>query len=474
MAAWKREQAMAPDDQRLIQHLMRTRLDCFVQQAFISTYDKRLEPAWFQEPFCYALQSAAEAKTCRLLVTMPPRHLKSFSAAVCLPAFLIGNDPTRKIMIAVYSSDLAEEHMRLLRPLLDTRWFQTSFPDCRVVRADSGKLVTSRNGEIRFIFVGGPVTGLGNTHLIVDDIIKAQDVVSAARRKAAEDFVRKTCVTRNDDPQSAHTIAIMQRLHVHDLPSALVATGYQLLNLPSIAERNQLLDAYGGRQVAWREGELLWPQRYTHAVLEQFKIDMGEAAFSAQFLQAPRLSDGILVNLSRLRFVDEPFARDQLRYVVISVDPAVRDAPDCDYSAISVFGFDGRRWCLMDVIEKRLDYPDLKEAVHSCVLDWDANDLLIENGHTGWALFKELTNRGLNAWRRNPNGSKAERLNLALEALYSGDVVFPRGLKCTETLLDQFRSFPDGHDDVLDSVTQFINWIPSAPFNRFISRATSF
>lgn len=465
---------MTPTDQRLMQHAVRTRLDYFVRQAFLSTYEKRLEPAWFQGPFCFALQSAAEAKTCRLLVTMPPRHLKSFTAAVCLPAFLLGNDPTRKIMIATYSSDLAEEHMRLLRPLLDTRWFQTSFPGCRIVRADNGKLVTSRNGEIRFIFVGGPVTGLGNTHLIVDDIIKAQDVGSAARRKAAEDFVRKTCMTRNDDPQSAHTIAIMQRLHVNDLPAALAETGYQRLNLPSIADTDQTLLSYGNRRFTWCTGELLWPQRYTHAVLEQFRIDMGEAAFSAQFLQAPRLSDGMMVDLSRLHFVEEPPDRDRLRYVVISVDPAVRDAPDCDYSAISVFGFDGTRWYLMDVIERRLDYPDLKEAVHGCAVNWGADQLLIENGHTGWALYRELGARGLPVWSRKPNGGKAERLNLALEALYSGDVVFPRGAASTETLMDQFRSFPDGHDDVLDSVTQFINWIPLAPFNRFISRATIF
>ena len=308
----------------------------------------------------------------------------------------------------------------------------------------------------------------------VDDIIKAQDVGSAARRKAAEDFVRKTCVTRNDDPQSAHTIAIMQRLHVNDLPAALAETGYQRLNLPSIADTDQTLLSYGGRRFTWRTGELLWPQRYTHAVLEQFRTDMGEAAFSAQFLQAPRLSDGMMVDLSRLHFVEEPPDRDRLRYVAISLDPAVRDAPDCDYSAISVFGFDGTRWHLMDVIERRLDYPDLKEAVQACELEWGADAVIIENGHTGWALYRELANLGLPVWRQQPSGSKAERLNLALGALYSGEVVFPRGAQCTEILLDQFRSFPDGHDDVLDSVTQFINWIPLAPFNRFISRATIF
>ncbi len=465
---------MTQADQRLMQHAVRSRLDRFVRQSFFSTYNKPLEPAWFHEPLCFAIQSAAEAKTCRQLVTMPPRHLKSFSAAICLPAFLIGHDPTRKIMIAVYSSGFAEDHMRLLRPILDERWFQTSFPGCRVVRSDSERLITSRNGEIRFIYVGGAVTGLGNTHLIVDDIIKAQDVGSAARRKAAEDFVRKTCMTRNDDPQSAHTIAIMQRLHVDDLPAALIETGYSHLSLPSIAQKDQVLNSYNGRKFEWREGKLLWPKWYGHQVLDQLKRDLGEADFSAQYLQAPRISDGILTDLSRLNFVDQPFSRDQLRYVAISLDPAVRDAPDCDYSAMSIFGFDGTRWCLMDVIERRLDYPDLKEAVQACVLEWDADAVLIESGHTGWALYRELANLGLPVWRRQPSGSKAERLNLALGALYSGEVVFPRGARCTEILLDQFRSFPDGHDDVLDSVTQFINWIPLAPFNRFISRATIF
>jgi hypothetical protein len=34
----------------------------------------------------------------RLIITLPPRHLKSITTSVAFPAFVLGNDPSKKII----------------------------------------------------------------------------------------------------------------------------------------------------------------------------------------------------------------------------------------------------------------------------------------------------------------------------------------------------------------------------------------
>ena len=45
-----------------------------------------------------ALQKVASGATTRLIVNIPPRNLKSICSSVALPAFLLGHNPTKKIV----------------------------------------------------------------------------------------------------------------------------------------------------------------------------------------------------------------------------------------------------------------------------------------------------------------------------------------------------------------------------------------
>jgi hypothetical protein len=46
----------------------------------------------------------------RLIITIPPRHLKSICTSVALPAFILGHDPTRRIICVSYSQVPASVH----------------------------------------------------------------------------------------------------------------------------------------------------------------------------------------------------------------------------------------------------------------------------------------------------------------------------------------------------------------------------
>ena len=53
--------------------------------------------------------NAVRGEIRRLIITVPPRHLKSLCVSIAYPAFLLGHDPTRRIIAASYSSELAEK-----------------------------------------------------------------------------------------------------------------------------------------------------------------------------------------------------------------------------------------------------------------------------------------------------------------------------------------------------------------------------
>jgi len=278
-------------------------------------------------------------------------------------------------------------------------------------------------------------------------------------------------MTRFDDPRETRMIVISQRLHLHDLASRLLEQGrYDHLNLSSIIDRELVLPTYGGAAVRFRPGDLLSPTRFPQAELDRLSEEMGEVAFSAQYLQTPVPGDGAIVNLSRLKRVDEPFAASELDYTVMSIDPAVRTGPHNDFTAITVFGRSNGLWCLLDLLERRLDFTGLKEAAIGLAEKWRPDRTLIEGCHTGDALISDFPADRFPVRRQKPDGSKADRLAVACGRFYSGALLFPRNPAWAERVFAQFRSFPDGHDDIVDSITQFIAWLRTADMDALVAR----
>jgi hypothetical protein len=73
---------------------------------------------WHIDAMCHELSQVIEGKTRRLIITVPPRSLKSICASVCLPAFFLGHDPARRIICVSYSEALARKHANDCRALM--------------------------------------------------------------------------------------------------------------------------------------------------------------------------------------------------------------------------------------------------------------------------------------------------------------------------------------------------------------------
>ncbi|MHC4406424.1 MAG: phage terminase large subunit, partial [Planctomycetota bacterium] len=174
---------------------LRTYLYYFVRKAFGTLHPgQSFIPARHVEAMCRELQKVADGDVRRLLITVPPRHLKSICAAVCLPAWLLGRDPGLTAIVASYGQDLAAGHARSFRSVIEAPWYRRLFPAMEVhpKRNTEMEIMTTRRGGRKAVSLGGSVTGFGADVLIVDDLMKAADAQSDIERQRAKDFYEQT------------------------------------------------------------------------------------------------------------------------------------------------------------------------------------------------------------------------------------------------------------------------------------------
>src|SRR5262249_25053663 len=116
----------------VLDHLLREHLYSFVRRAFETLHPgESFIPSPHVEAICWQLQQVAEGRIRRLLITMPPRHLKSICTSVGFAAWMLGRNPALKILVAHYGQDLAVNHSHDFRTVVEAPWCQEVFPRLR-------------------------------------------------------------------------------------------------------------------------------------------------------------------------------------------------------------------------------------------------------------------------------------------------------------------------------------------------------
>ena len=83
-----------------------------------------------------AFDRIADGKIKRLIINMPPRHTKSEFASHMFPAYLVGRNPSLKILQATHTADLAVKFGRKIRDLMLMEDFEKVF-DNVLINPDS-------------------------------------------------------------------------------------------------------------------------------------------------------------------------------------------------------------------------------------------------------------------------------------------------------------------------------------------------
>ncbi|HEX3413773.1 MAG TPA: terminase, partial [Stellaceae bacterium] len=125
----------------------------------------------------------------RLIINLPPRHLKSLLASVAFPAWCLGHDPSAQILCVSYAQDLADKLSRDCRHIVAGDWYRGIFPTrLSPQRAAAPEFDTTAQGCRLATSVGGVLTGRGADIVIIDDPLKPEEALSQAQRQMANEW----------------------------------------------------------------------------------------------------------------------------------------------------------------------------------------------------------------------------------------------------------------------------------------------
>jgi predicted phage terminase large subunit-like protein len=454
-------------DRRLLDAVLRDDPAAFVQKSFgVVAPGADFRDNWHIHAIAYELQRVLRGETKRLLITMPPRSLKSICTSVAFVAFVLGHDPTMRIVCVSYAEDLAAKHARDCRAVMGSSWYRRLFPNTRLSRAKNAELdfETTRSGGRLSTSVGGSLTGRGGSLIIIDDPQKPGDAMSEPRRASTLDWFRNTLTSRLDDKGEDAIVVVMQRLHVDDLAGYLLETGnWTHLNLPAIALSDEAIALGNGRFHQRRAGDLLHPEREPLEVLNEIKATMGEFNFSAQYQQSPLPEKGNLIRWEWFGTFSQPPEVGPGGRIVQSWDFAVKDGEQNDWCVCVTAQVKGKAVSIVDIYRERLNYPAQREALIRLARQHRAHVILVENAANGSPLVSDL--RHLNASdvptpiAVTPKGSKVERMSVQSHRIEAGDVRLPERAPWLEVFQAEVLAFPQGrHDDQIDALSQLLAW----------------
>src|ERR1039457_6402524 len=229
-------------DRALLDTFLRDDLSKFIHRSFQTVSPgQTFEGNWHIDAMAWALQQCFEGKIRRLIITVPPRHLKSICASVAFPAWALGRNPALRFMCVSHSSELASVHSRDCRRVMEADWFQNLFPHSRLGEKNTEMEFATESQGCRFATsVGGTLTGRGGEIIILDDVLKADDGISNAKRSSVNEWFGRSLYSRLDDKRSGVIIVIMQRLHMEDLVGYLLQQdNWVHLNLPVISDMEE-------------------------------------------------------------------------------------------------------------------------------------------------------------------------------------------------------------------------------------------
>ncbi|MEW9922515.1 phage terminase large subunit [Marimonas sp. MJW-29] len=448
----------------LLRAVLRRDLSSFIQRAFV-TVDPgaRYRHGWHVDAIAWQLQRIASGDIRRLIITMPPRSMKSIAASVAFPAYLLGQDPSQQIVAVSYSDILAEKLALDCLKVIEAPWYRSIFPATRLARGRTRRadFATTRGGGRFSTSIGGTLTGRGGNVILIDDPHKPEDATSEVKRLAVLDWFRSTLLSRQNDPATSAIVLIQQRVHEEDLAGMLLESGgWTHLDLPAIAEEHQVIDLGRRGAITRSPGHLLHPERLSQAILDERRAELGSYLFAAQYQQRPAPLGGGLIKWNWFSTYAEPPKPVSGDRIVQSWDTASKADEANDWSVCTTWRVRERQAWLLDVHRVRLEFPELRRLIPELAKNWGAKLILIEEAGSGIQLLQDLRHEGRHSVRGLvPKDDKPTRLLSVSHLIEGGQIFVPSEAAWLADFQREATLFPNGkHDDQVDSLTLFLRW----------------
>lgn len=251
---------------------------------------------WRRAPHLDIIEAAcldAIADAAGVTLSAAVRHGKSEYASLWLPAWFLGRNPDKRVILATHGARFARTWGRRVRNILD-EYGPTYFgiqPDPGNAAADEWG-IKDHDGGMVTVGVGGAVIGRGGDLIVVDDPLKSWEAaMSPLQRERVAEWWTGTMESRREPGSAA--IIICARWHEDDLTGVLHAQAphdWTDVRLPAICDDPEH-DPLGRS-----EGEALWPERYSAEALaktrERVSLTLGSQVWDAQYQQRPTSPEG--------------------------------------------------------------------------------------------------------------------------------------------------------------------------------------
>jgi predicted phage terminase large subunit-like protein len=465
-----------PSPERIFQAILATDFRRFVEYVFgLLRPGTPFKPNWHIDAMAYKASQVATGEVKRLIIAVPPRHLKSIIASVALPAWYLGHNPSERVVCVSYSAELAKTHANDFRRVVTDPTYQAIFPKMVLARETDSEIHTTLRGRRYATSIQGTLTGRGGNLFIIDDPLKPGDALSEVSRERVIEWYRSTLVTRPDDKQAARVMVVMQRIHVDDLVGYLLDSdaGFEVLSLPAVAQSTTTYDLGGGRTHVREKGDLLHPTHEPAEVLRDIKKSMGSMLFSAQYQQAPEPAGGKIIKRKMLRYYSAVVARSTDR-IVLSWDIALSEQETGHYSACIVLLNRGELYYVLEVIRGKFPFDKLKDKILEVKERYGkAASLVIEDAPISHGLIQSLREKRINVVDIKPDRDKQSRLISQIDLFEGGSVLLPKDAPWLDTFVSELLSFPGRHDDQVDALSQGLAWRREAWKGPLVQRRTS-
>ena len=434
-----------------------------------------LAPAPFHLAYYEVLTRFAMGEIKKLMITMPPQHGKSEGATRRLPAFVLGQDPDKRIAIVSYNAIKARKFNRELQRIMDDDRYYELFPQTLLAgqasyqeqgrrsrnyarNSDECEIV-GYQGSFKTIGVGGSLTGEPVDMLIMDDLYKdASSAWSPVIRQNVADWYDTVASTRlhNDSQQ----LLVFTRWHMEDLAGRLLEQegvydpienpqGWLLVSFPAIQNRPP------SEQDPRAEGEPLWPERHSLSKLLEIK-GRSPTVFESLYQQNPQPSQGLMYEEFTC-YTDLPSRSYSVAYIDAADSGAdylcalfYKEAEDGNYITDVLYTKDP-----MEVTETTLTYMLQQHQVERCHIESNnGGNLFVSNlQQRSWDTGNRLTR--FNPFHQNQN--KTARI-FAASASVQKLIKMPldwkkRFPKFARDLTGYLRVGTNAHDDAPDALT---------------------